>query len=179
MINMKYTFIITSISMLVLTYAFTNMIDDIYNENKSLREKVLKLSSKLEEIENIECYDVNEHKVTLTMYNPTYSQCDNSPDITADGTKINIHNASNYRYVALSRDLLKRWGGPFDYGDYIIIDDAGNENGIYQVRDTMSPKYIKRVDVLKTKGHRQFKYSDVKMYKYLDKNEFKSISYKE
>ena len=58
-------------------------------------------------------------KVDVTMYQPDKIQCDDTPNITADGTRIRINKASQYKFVALSRNLLKRWGGPFDYGDFI------------------------------------------------------------
>ena len=87
---------------------------------------------------------------------------------TADGTIIKPWKATQYRYVALSRDLLSRWGGPFDYGDYIIIEGTDGWDGVYQVRDTMNPKWVKRVDILTTNS--RFKYTDVKMYKYVKNN---------
>lgn len=46
--------------------------------------------------------------VTITTYNAVRSQCDRSPLITADGTKID-HNkvkSGKQRIVAISRDLL-------------------------------------------------------------------------
>ena len=111
-----------------------------------------------------------EHfKVTVTMYNPTREQCDGTPTITADGTKINPKKASSYRYVALSRDLISRWGGPFEYGDYIVIEGTGKWDGIYQVRDTMNPKWTNRVDILTTNS--KFKYNNITMYKYVDEYE--------
>ncbi len=47
--------------------------------------------------------------VDVTMYQPVYPQTDNTPNITADGTRIRISKASDYKFVALSRNLLKRW----------------------------------------------------------------------
>ena len=105
-------------------------------------------------------------KVTVTTYNPTKAQCDDTPNITADGTKFKTWKASQYRYVALSRDLLSRWGGPFEYGDYIIIEGTGERDGVYQVRDTMNPKWTNRVDILTTNS--RFKYNNITMYKYVD-----------
>ena len=110
--------------------------------------------------------NVTEFEVTVTMYNPTKGQCDSTPNITADGTRINPRKASSYRYIALSRDLLSRWGGPFNYGDYVIIEGTGKDDGVYQVRDTMNPRFTKRVDILKSKGSRKFKYNSVKLYKH-------------
>ena len=110
--------------------------------------------------------NVTEFEVTVTMYNPTRGQTDSTPNITADGTRINPTRASSYRYIALSRDLLSRWGGPFNYGDYVIIEGTGKDDGVYQVRDTMNPRFTKRVDILKSKGSRKFKYNSVKLYKH-------------
>ena len=104
--------------------------------------------------------------VTVTTYNPTKRQTDSTPNITADGTRIKPWKATSYRYVALSRDLLSRWGGPFDYGDYIIIEGTDGWDGIYQVRDTMNPKWTNRVDILTTNS--RFKYDNIVMYKYVE-----------
>ena len=57
--------------------------------------------------------------VTTTMYNPVVSQCDEDPLITAANLKIDPNKASEQKYVALSRNLLKRWGGKFSYKDKV------------------------------------------------------------
>ena len=103
--------------------------------------------------------------VDVTMYQPDRIQCDDTPDITADGTRIRIHKASEYKFVALSRNLLKRWGGPFDYGDFILIKDAGHKDGVYQVRDTMNPKWVNVVDILESKGVEPYKFTDAHIFK--------------
>ena len=89
--------------------------------------------------------------------------------ILADGTKIKPWRATDYRYVALSRDLIARWGGPFEYGDYIVIEGTDGWDGIYQVRDTMNPKWTNRVDILTTIS--SFKYNNITMFKYVDEYE--------
>ena len=104
-------------------------------------------------------------EVNVTMYQPVYPQTDNSPDITADGTKIRISKASEYKFVALSRNLLKRWGGPFDYGDFILIKGTKNKDGVYQVRDTMNPKWVNVVDILESINVKPYKYENVHIYK--------------
>ena len=35
--------------------------------------------------------------VDVTMYQPIYPQTDTTPDITADGTRIKVHKASEYK----------------------------------------------------------------------------------
>ena len=64
--------------------------------------------------------------------------------------------------------MLSRWGGPFEYGDYIIIEGTGKWDGVYQVRDTMNPKWTNRVDILTTNSN--FKYDNVTMYRYVKSN---------
>ena len=104
-------------------------------------------------------------EVSVTMYQPVYPQTDKTPDITADGTKIRIHLASKYKFVALSRNLLKRWGGQFDYGDFILIKGASDKDGVYQVRDTMNSKWVNVVDILESKHVKPYKYENVHIYK--------------
>jgi hypothetical protein len=106
-------------------------------------------------------------EVAVTMYQPVYPQTDRTPNITADGTRIRISKASEYKYVALSRNLLKRWGGPFDYGDFILIKGTPDrhKDGVYNVRDTMNPKYVNYVDILESTNVLPYKYENVHMYR--------------
>ena len=130
-------------------------------------------SSKVEylELENERLSDELSHyneygiAVDVTMYQPNTIQCDDTPNITADGTRIRISKASQYKFVALSRNLLKRWGGPFDYGDFILIKNAGHKDGVYQVRDTMNPKWVNVVDILESENVRPYKFTDAHIFK--------------
>ena len=151
-------FSIIVLPMFVLTMYFSNMMDDVYAENMMLQEQVTHLESLL----NIEQYDV-----TATMYHPVKGQTDKTPHITADGTRIDTRNAGKYRFVALSRDLLKRWGGSFDYGDYIIVEGCnGKYDGIWQVKDTMNARFNNRIDFLCSKGANPIKFDNAVIYKY-------------
>jgi hypothetical protein len=89
------------------------------------------------------------HTVTGTYYNAEAAQCDSDPSITADGSKV----VRGVRWVALSRDLLRRWGGKFDYGDtiYAFHHDKRIE-GIWVVRDCMNARFKNRIDFLISKG---------------------------
>jgi hypothetical protein len=92
-----------------------------------------------------------------TYYNPVPEQCDNSPLITADGSKIDLDKLKNreIRWVALSRDLLKRWGGPLDHGDTITITHNNPAiNGKWVVHDCMNRRYKKRMDFLVALGNK-------------------------
>ena len=104
-------------------------------------------------------------KVDVTMYQPDRIQCDDTPNITADGTKIRINKASEYKFVALSRNLLKRWGGPFDYGDFVLLKGTSGKDGVYQVRDTMNPKWVNVVDILESKNVRPYKFENCDIFK--------------
>ena len=131
---------------------YSNQITELRLVNNKLKERL----SEYEEYGII---------VDVTMYQPVYPQTDKTPDITADGTRIRIHKASEYKFVALSRNLLKRWGGPFDYGDFILLKGAGHKDGVYQVRDTMNPKWGNVVDILESKGVEPYKFTDAHIFK--------------
>ena len=163
MIKVQYAILINLIGLAIITWQYDTSMQSVYAENRMLQEKLWNL-----EDENDEMLYSNRimYRVTVTTYNPTRGQTDSTPNITADGTQINPRKASHYRFVALSRDLLSRWGGPFEYGDYIIIEGTEDRDGIYQVRDTMNPKWTNRVDILTTNS--RFKYDNIKMYKYVD-----------
>lgn len=105
-------------------------------------------------------------QVDVTMYHPIYPQTDRTPDITADGTKFDMKQASRYKYVALSRNLLKRWGGPFDYGDFILLKGTDYKDGVYQVKDTMSAKWVNIVDILESKHVKPYKFTNANIIKF-------------
>ena len=163
MIKVYHAILINLISVAIITLHYDNVVKNINAENRMLQEKVWNLTD-----ENNDMLYSNRimYRVTVTTYNPTRRQCDSTPNITADGTRINPRKATEYRYVALSRDLLSRWGGPFEYGDYIVIEGTDGRDGIYQVRDTMNPRWTNRVDILTTNS--RFKYDNIVMYKYVE-----------
>ena len=162
MIKTSHATWVAVIPMLILTWYFSGMMDEYHEERTRLQKRVWELE------DNCGFKEANKiaFNVTVTTYNPTRRQTDSTPNITADGTRINPRKATQYRYVALSRDLISRWGGPFNYGDYIIIEGTGKWDGVYQVRDTMNPKWVKRVDILTTNS--RFKYNNITMYKYTE-----------
>lgn len=108
-----------------------------------------------------------EFIVTATMYYPVSSQTDSDPNITADGSKINTNKASELKWIAVSRNLLKRWGGELDYGDVVEISGAGKKDGTYEIHDTMNKRFKNRIDFLETNGTRIYKYENVKIKRVL------------
>jgi 3D (Asp-Asp-Asp) domain-containing protein len=100
-------------------------------------------------------------RVTATMYMPTKGQCDNTPLITACGKKINPKKASEHKWIAVSRDLLK----VFKYGDKVKLSNAGDKNGIYTITDTMNKRFKNKIDILETVGTPLYKLNDVVLTK--------------
>ena len=139
----------------------------MFNEYKEMySSKIERLESENSELrDELSHYDEYGIEVDVTMYQPVYPQTDMTPNITADGTRIRISKASQYKFVALSRNLLKRWGGPFDYGDFILLKGADNKDGVYQVRDTMNPKWVNVVDILESENVQPYKYTDAQIFK--------------
>ena len=158
MIKISHALTITILSLVLLTGYFDKMLDNTRNELFKLQKQISKNSQ--------DTWGVLEFDVTVTMYNPHVGQTDSTPNETADGTIINPDRASEYRYVALSRDLIARWGGPFNYGDYVMLKGTDGYDGVYQVKDTMSPKFINRVDILRTAGNKWFKFENITLYRY-------------
>lgn len=97
--------------------------------------------------------------VTLTTYNPTKEQCDDTPLVTANGTKIDLEKfkKGEIKYCAVSRDLL--WCLP--YGSKIEIEG----HGIYEVVDTMHPRFNHYIDILQHQNKKGFKKEKVKVVK--------------
>tara|TARA_R110002167_G_scaffold115254_1_gene289504 strand:+ start:13 stop:549 length:537 start_codon:yes stop_codon:yes gene_type:complete len=144
---------------------YSEKIERLESENSSLRDE-------------LSHYDEYGIVVDVTMYQPVYPQTDTTPDITADGTRIRISKASNYKFVALSRNLLKRWGGPFDYGDFVLLKGTEGKDGVYQVRDTMNAKWVNVVDILESEHVLPYKFTGVHIFKlnWLTKEKEKEIT---
>lgn len=144
-------------------YVSTSMMTNHSNMYKESSDSLIVMNQKLHsELQEFYKFGI---EVDVTMYQPVYPQTDKTPDITADGTRIRISKASEYKFVALSRNLLKRWGGPFNYGDFILIKGASGKDGVYQVRDTMNPKWVNMVDILESTDVKPYKYVDAQIYK--------------
>ena len=158
MIKISHVIGINILALFLITGYFDSMLD-------GMRTEIFKLEKELDK-NSQSPWGTLEFDVTVTMYNPVAGQTDSTPNQTADGTMIDPKRASEYRYVALSRDLIARWGGPFEYGDYVIIKGTQGYDGIYQVRDTMASKFINRVDILLTKGSKHFRFDNITLYRY-------------
>ena len=155
-------------------YVYVNIFEDYkkhhIRELSFYKNRITELESVVDEFK-LEGLDV-----TVTMYHPIYPQTDKTPSITADGTRISINNAREHRFVALSRNLLKRWGGPFDYGDFILLRGTDGKDGVYQVRDTMNRRYINHIDILESPGTEPYKFDNATIVKKNIDSDFVFIS---
>ncbi|MBA9076720.1 MULTISPECIES: hypothetical protein [Rufibacter] len=87
--------------------------------------------------------------VDASVYYPEEEQTDDTPFITADGSRINERNPRKHRWLALSRNLLARWGGEIEYGDSVLVKGISPKlDGVYVVRDAMHRRIKNRVDIL-------------------------------
>ena len=95
--------------------------------------------------------------VTLTTYNAVKSQCDETPDVTANGTIIDYKKLKQgkLKYCAISPDLL--WCIPM--GSIIDIDGHGR----YEVVDTMNARFNHCIDILQHHTKKNFKKKKIKI----------------
>jgi len=156
--------IILGLAIVLVTYAngvvSTKFLNNKNIELKSLIDENKRLSGKLNK------YETEGIHVTVTMYQPVARQTDSTPNILADGTKIRTQDASNYKFIAVSRNLLKRWGGWLDYGDFILLRGTDGKDGVYQVRDTMNSRWVNRIDILESIDVKPYKYDSAKITKH-------------
>jgi len=137
--------------------------------SKLLNDKNLEIHSLIEQNDelknNLAKYETEGMNVTVTMYQPVSYQTDSTPNILADGTRIRTQSASDYKFIAVSRNLLKRWGGWLDYGDFILLQGTDGKDGVYQVRDTMHPRWVNRIDILESLNVKPYKFDKAKIVK--------------
>lgn len=89
------------------------------------------------------------YTVTATAYQAVANQTDDEPFVTADNSRIKPHYGSKKRWMALSRDLLKPWGGQFAFGDKVRVRGISPElDGVYTVHDTMNRRHRHCMDIL-------------------------------
>ena len=93
MIKTSYATFLSAICMIFLTWSFTKFTEKTREENKILKERISELETQYT--------NKIAYQVTVTTYNPTIHQCDDTLHIIADGTHFKTWRASEYRYVAL------------------------------------------------------------------------------
>jgi hypothetical protein len=162
---MKHHYTI-SLAIVLITYAngivSTKFLNDKNIQLEALRVENSDLKGKLDK------YETEGIHVTVTMYQPLRYQTDSTPNILADGTRIRVQQASDYKFIAVSRNLLKRHGGWLDYGDFILLRGTVGKDGVYQVRDTMNKRFVNRIDILESPDVKPYKFERAKIVKTTD-----------
>lgn len=134
---------------LIMTWSLYKKIDHLSTEVVRIEKQIdtICLNSPLEKI------------VTLTVYNPVKSQCDDTPLVTANGTKIDLEKLKKgeIKYCAVSRDLLSE----IPYGSIIYIEGYGE----YEVVDTMNKRIKMGVDILQDVSQKGFKKTNIRILK--------------
>ena len=131
---------------------YTTIVEELEKENLSLTQALKE-------------YTEVGIPVKVTMYQPVPRQTDSTPNILADGTRIKVREASNYKYIAVSRNLLKRWGGFLEYGDWVLLRGTDHKDGVYQVRDTMNKRWVNRIDILESEDVDQYMFPQAEIIK--------------
>ena len=135
-----------------------------------------------------------------TIYHAEVRQCDATPTITGDGSRINQYKASEHRWIAISQEMLDcEWRvgllndstsnlfkGRIQYGDTIWVSSFNPAiNGWWIVRDTKNKRYQNSIDFLQTKGDGTLynndkywngRFDDIKIYSSDDIRKLKGIN---
>lgn len=123
-------------------------LDDAYVEQVNNQYEAEERQKMLDNFEFEHSPHHNTEYVTATVYHAVPEQTDRSPMITADGTDVSGMDLSDARIIAVSRDLLKRNGGHYNFGDRVVVNGAGEMDGVWTIRDTMNDRFTKKIDFL-------------------------------
>ena len=84
----------------------------------------------------------------------------NKGDELASGEVINNKDSYDYRYLAVSQDLLEE----FPFGAIVYIIGSGKFDGYWKVKDTMLKKYARRIHFLVNDNVTVGLWDDIAMY---------------
>lgn len=106
-------------------------------------EPIRKLKKKIKSIDTL-CFK------KWSYYQPKSNQTDDSPLYCGSGKYIDTVKLKKglIRWIAVSPDLLKRFGGKYRYGDTIFIKEPVKYRGKWVVNDCMNKRYKNKVDFL-------------------------------
>ena len=131
-------------------YHQLQLLDTLQLEINDLNIEIKNLLKKTDSMPNVIFKEVK-----ATMYHPVEAQCDDTPLITADGSKIDPYRVSDWNWIAVSPDLLIKNGGVFNYGDKIYIKGT-HKDGIYTIHDCMNKRKKNQIDILESIGTKQY-----------------------
>ena len=97
-------------------------------------------------------------------------QCDDTPLITADGSRIDPYKVSSWNWIAVSQHMLTRNGGPLNYGDTVYILGTEHKDGVYVIKDCMNKRKTNQIDFLESLGTPQYRYDNVVIARFPQEN---------
>ena len=98
--------------------------------------------------------------VTATIYHADPAQTDVDYLTTASNKTINEADPQGHRWIAVSRDLEQHG---FVFGTKVLVEGAGQLDGIWTVEDRMNKRWTKRIDFLVNKDVKGGKWYNVKI----------------
>lgn len=100
-----------------------------------------------------------------TVYNALPSQCNADYLTTASMFVIDPARITEYRILAMERTMMAEYG--ISYGDQVLVQGAGEYDGLWRVEDTMNKRYAgqHRIDFLVPDNIKNGKWQNVKVYK--------------
>ena len=98
--------------------------------------------------------------VTATIYHADPAQTDADYLTTASNKTINEADPQGHRWIAVSRDLEQHG---FVFGTKVLVEGAGQLDGIWTVEDRMNKRWTKRIDFLVNKDVKGGKWYNVKI----------------
>ena len=146
-----------------------HVLDTLQLELNDLRDTIKDLLNQIDDMQDT-TPEIIFKQVKATMYHPVEEQCDDTPLITADGSKINPYEVSNWNWIAVSQHMLKRNGGPLNYGDTVYVFGTKHKDGMYIVKDCMHRRKTNQIDFLESLGTPQYRYDNVIIAKFPQKS---------
>ena len=142
-----------------------DLLDTLQLEINDLNNEIKKLLQQMDSMP-----EVIFKQVRATMYHPVEEQCDDTPLITADGSKIDPYKVSNWNWIAVSQHMLTRNGGPFNYGDTVYVLGTKHKDGMYVIKDCMNKRKRNQIDFLESLGTPQYRYDNVVLARFPQEN---------
>ncbi len=153
--NTVFLFIVFGMSFMSYTTDNIQEVEEVSEADMVSIEREQEVMKSIEEQKKLN----KAQRVVATMYYAVESQCDSDPLITANMSRINPNKATQHHWIAVSRNLLKK----FHYGQKVKLVGCGKKNGVYTIVDTMNPRFKNKIDILETQGTPLYKYNNVKI----------------
>ena len=146
-----------------------HVLDTLQLELNDLRDTIKDLLNQIDTMQDT-TPEIIFKQVRATMYHPVEEQCDDTPLITADGSKIDPYKVSDWNWIAVSQHMLTRNGGPLNYGDTVYIFGTEHKDGMYIVKDCMHKRKTNQIDFLESLGTPQYRYDNVVLARFSQEN---------